>query len=157
MKNFVLVLCGTLLLDQISKSVVSSFMRPGESILVISDAVRITLVRNSGAAFGLLSGNRIPFIFTTILAVAALLFLLFQFRQRRADLSSSLVLVLGGALGNLVDRIRHGEVVDFLDVGWGGVRWPVFNVADIAVTVGVLLFCYRSVFSRRPPGETRAV
>jgi signal peptidase II len=150
LRNSLLVLCGTLLLDQVSKTIVSFLIQPGESVRVISDAVYITFVRNSGAAFGLLSGNRFPFVFTTIIAVAALLFLLHQFRRKRADLSMSLVLVLGGALGNLVDRVRLGEVVDFIDLGWKSVRWPVFNVADVAVTLGVVLFCYRSFFSRRP-------
>ncbi len=154
MRNSLLVLCGTLLLDQASKAVVSLLMQPGESAPIISGVVHVTFVRNSGAAFGLLSGNRVPFVFTTILAIVALLFLLFQFRQRRADLYSSLVLVLGGALGNLVDRVRLGDVVDFIDLGWKNVRWPVFNVADIAVTVGVLLFCYRSLFSRRTSDES---
>jgi signal peptidase II len=156
LRNSLLVLCGTLLLDQASKVVVSILMRPGESVPLISGVAHITLVRNSGAAFGLFSGNRIPFVFTTVLAIAALLFLLFQFRQRRADLSSSLVLVLGGALGNLVDRVRLGEVIDFIDLGWQNVRWPVFNVADIAVTAGVLLFCYRSLFTGRSPDEARS-
>jgi len=157
LRNSLFVLSGTLLLDQASKAIISLLMQPGESIPVIPDIFHLTFVRNSGAAFGLLSGNRTPFIFTTILAVVALVFLLFQFRKKRADLSFSLVLVLGGALGNLVDRVRLGEVVDFIDLGWRQVRWPVFNVADIAVTVGVLLFCYRSIFSRRITGGAQTV
>lgn len=148
------MLFGTLLLDQASKIVVLLLMEPGESIPLLSDYVHITFVRNSGAAFGLLSGNRIPFVFTTSLAIVALLFLFFQSRRKRTDLSSSLVLVLGGALGNLIDRIRLSEVVDFIDLGWKNVRWPVFNVADVAVTAGVFLFCYRSISARRPRDES---
>jgi signal peptidase II len=144
------VLLGTLLLDQVSKLAILLLMQPGESIPLLSDLVRITFVRNSGAAFGLLSGNRIPFLLTTCLAIAALLFLLFRSRGSGAHISSYLVLVLAGAVGNLIDRLRLGEVVDFIDIGWKNVRWPVFNLADAAVTVGVLLFLYRSLFRRRP-------
>ncbi len=60
-----------------------------------------------------------------------------------------LVLVLGGAVGNLADRVRLGEVVDFIDMGLGFHRWPVFNVADIAITAGVVLFCYHSIFTSK--------
>ena len=152
MRKLLFVLLGTLLLDQVSKFAVFLLMEPGESIPLLSDFVRLTFVRNSGAAFGLLPGNRIPFLFTTFLAIAALLFLLFRSRRTGAGISSYLVLVLAGATGNLIDRLRLGEVVDFVDVGWKNVRWPVFNVADAAVTVGVLLFLYRSLFGRRPAG-----
>ncbi|UCF78931.1 MAG: signal peptidase II [Candidatus Eiseniibacteriota bacterium] len=156
MRNLLLLLCGTLLLDQASKALASLLMQRGESIKVISDAVRLTLVHNSGAAFGLLSGNRVPFVLTTLFAVAALVFLLTQLRKRRTDVSLPLVLVLGGALGNLIDRVRFGEVVDFIDLGWKNVRWPVFNVADIAVTLGVALFCYRTIFQKRPSDRSAA-
>ena len=152
MRKLLFVLLGTLLLDQVSKFAVFLLMQPGESIPLLSDFVRLTFVRNSGAAFGLLPGNRTPFLFTTFLAIAALLFLLFRSRRTGAGISSYLVLVLAGATGNLIDRLRLGEVVDFVDIGWKNVRWPVFNVADAAVTVGVLLFLYRSLFRRRPAG-----
>ena len=152
MRNLFFVLLGTLLLDQVSKLAVLLFMQTGESISLLSDVVRLTFVRNSGAAFGLLSGNRIPFLFTTFLAIVALLFLVVRSRRTRADLSFYLVLVLAGAIGNMIDRLRFGEVIDFIDIGGKNVRWPVFNVADSAVTVGVLLFLYRSLV-RRPDAE----
>jgi signal peptidase II len=152
LRNLFFVLLGTLLLDQVSKLAVLLFMQTGESISLLSDVVRLTFVRNSGAAFGLLSGNRIPFLFTTFLAIVALLFLVVRSRRTRADLSFYLVLVLAGAIGNMIDRLRFGEVIDFIDIGGKNVRWPVFNVADSAVTVGVLLFLYRSLV-RRPDAE----
>ena len=152
LRNLFFVLLGTLLLDQVSKLAVLLFMQTGESIPLLSDVVRLTFVRNSGAAFGLLSGNRIPFLFTTFLAIVALLFLVVRSRRTRADLSFYLVLVLAGAIGNMIDRLRFGEVIDFIDIGGKNVRWPVFNVADSAVTVGVLLFLYRSLV-RRPDAE----
>ena len=147
------VFLGTLLLDQVSKLAVLFLMQPGQSIPVLSDFVRITFVRNSGAAFGLLSGNSVAFLLLmTSLAIAALLFLLLRSRRSDAQTSCYLVLVVAGAVGNLLDRLRFGEVVDFIDVGWKNVRWPVFNVADSAVTVGVLLFLYHSLLRRRPAG-----
>jgi signal peptidase II len=149
LRKLLFVLLGTLLLDQISKLAILLFMQPGESIPLLSDFVRITFVRNSGAAFGLLSGNKMTFLFTSSLAIAALLFLFFRSRRTRADISSYLVLVIAGAIGNLIDRLRLGEVVDFVDIGWKNVRWPVFNVADAAVTVGVLFFLYRCLVRRR--------
>ena len=152
LRNLFFVLLGTLLLDQVSKLAVLLFMQTGESISLLSDVVRLTFVRNSGAAFGLLSGNRIPFLFTTFLAIVALLFLVVRSRRTRADLSFYLVLVLAGAIGNMIDRLRFGEVIDFIDIGGKNVRWPVFNVADSAVTVGVLLFLYRSLV-RRPDAK----
>jgi signal peptidase II len=127
-------------------------MQPGESVPVISDFARLTFVRNTGTVFGLLSGNNLPLIFTTLIATAALVFLVWRSRKSDGRLTFPLVLVLAGALGNLADRLRLGQVVDFLDLGVGHVRWPVFNVADIAVTVGVVLFCYRSIFSERRSG-----
>ena len=149
MKRLVIVLCSVLLLDQASKAAALLLMRRGESIPVISDFVRLTLVQNSGAAFGMLSGNNLPLILTTLLAAAAVVFLIFRAKKTGSRLSMPLVLVLGGALGNLADRVRLGEVVDFIDMGWKLHRWPVFNVADVAITAGVVLFCYHSIFTTK--------
>jgi signal peptidase II len=150
LKTLLFVLSGTLLLDQVSKLVVLRLMQPGQSIPILTDFVRLTSVRNSGVVFGFLAGHRTPLIFTTFLTILVLLFLVFRSRRSRAGASFSLVLVLAGAIGNLIDRLRLGAVVDFIDVGWKSVRWPVFNVADAAVTVGVLLFLYHSLLTRHP-------
>jgi signal peptidase II len=149
LKRLLTVVCSVLLLDQASKAAVLLLMRRGESIPVVSDFVRLTLVQNSGAAFGMLSGRNLPLVLTTLLAAAAVAFLILRSRRRGSPFSFPLTLVLGGALGNLADRVRLGEVVDFIDVGWRLHRWPVFNVADIAITAGVVLFCYYSIFNRK--------
>ena len=149
LKRLVAVLCSVLLLDQASKAAVLLMMRPGSSIPIVSDFVRLTLVHNSGAAFGMLSGNNLPLAFTSVLAAAAVVFLIFRSKKTGDRFSVPLVFVLGGALGNLVDRVRLGEVVDFIDMGWKLHRWPVYNVADVAITVGVVLFCYRSIFTSK--------
>jgi signal peptidase II len=149
LKRLVAVLCSVILLDQASKAAVLHLMRRGESIPIISDFVRLTLVQNSGAAFGMLSGDSLPLILTSLLAAVAVTVLIFRSKQAGSQLSMPLVLVLGGAVGNLADRVRLGEVVDFIDIGLRLHRWPVFNVADIAITVGVVLFCYHSIFTSR--------
>jgi len=149
LKRLLIVVCSVLLLDQASKFAVLLLMRRGESVPVVSDFVRLTLVQNSGAAFGMLSGRNLPLVLTTLLAAAAVVFLILRSRRQGSPFSFPLTLVLGGALGNLADRLRLGEVVDFVDMGWKLHRWPVFNVADIAITAGVVLFCYHSIFSKK--------
>ncbi len=109
---------------------------------VWGSVVRLTLVYNPGAAFGLHVGAQSRWIFSA-LAVGALVVLWRMFRATRADDLRRVValgLVCGGAVGNLVDRMRSVRgVVDFIDIGIGGSRWPTFNVADIAVTCGAIL------------------
>ena len=107
---------------------------------VLGEFVRLTYTRNSGVAFGLGAGVRFPYY---LFSIVATLIILYMFLRRHVDSAArqvALALILGGALGNLVDRVRSGEVVDFIEVGWARWHWPVFNVADSAVTIGVLLF-----------------
>jgi signal peptidase II len=129
-------------LDVYSKWKVESSLTLYDPVPVIGDFFRLTYIFNRGAAFGLHLGESSRFIFLglAVLAVAVLFFMYrstpWSDRMRLFAIAS----VTGGAIGNLLDRIRSDRgVVDFLDFGLGGVRWPVFNVADIAVTVGALL------------------
>jgi len=123
--------------DQVTKTIVKQAMTLGESIPVIGDAVRITFVENDGIAFGLHVKNAV--IFTAISILACILIMVYLWKQRKegAWLKASLVLVLGGAIGNVIDRVLFGKVVDFIDVGYKTLRWPVFNVADSAVVIGM--------------------
>jgi len=107
---------------------------------IIGEFVRFTYVRNSGVAFGLGAGLPFPYYLFSIAAVLAILVLFLRGRVHGVGRRVALALILGGALGNLVDRLSTGLVVDFIDVGWGRWHWPVFNVADSAVSVGVVLF-----------------
>jgi signal peptidase II len=129
---------AALLADLATKEAVVRWLAPSSSINIIGDYVRITHVRNVGASFGLFPGNTHVLIAASSLAVLVVIYLAFRSRGRIPAMSF-LGLILGGALGNLYDRVRLGEVVDFIDVGFGSNRWPVFNVADIAVTAGVIL------------------
>lgn len=124
--------------DRISKVVVQRFLMPGEEIPLIKGIFHLTYVQNPGAAFGILPYRTGLFIAITTLV----LFLILTYGRKLADGSTVLEIAtgleLGGALGNLVDRISSGFVVDFLDFR----VWPVFNLADSAIVIGVLLFGY---------------
>lgn len=135
-----------LFLDQITKVYVDASMRLHESIPVIQGLFSITYVRNPGAAFGFLADASPPFraIFFVAVTVLAIILVVHYIWKSRADepfLTFALSLILSGAVGNLIDRVRLGEVIDFLDVYIGSTHWPAFNVADSAISVGaVILF-----------------
>ena len=139
---FALCAAVVVALDQLTKAVASSRLLLSEPVPVLGDAVRLTLVHNTGAAFGLFPGSRLPFIIVSSLAIAVVIYLFTREAYRGMTQRVLLGCILGGAIGNLVDRIRLGWVVDFIDVGLGSARWPVFNVADSAVTVGVILLAW---------------
>lgn len=129
-------------LDVGTKWLVQRSLNLGESVPVAGDLVRLTYVLNPGAAFGFSVGPHSRMIFG-LLAVCAAVLILAVVRQTppgEHPRLAALALILGGAFGNLVDRVRHaGGVVDFLDVGLGSFRWPIFNVADVGVTSGAVL------------------
>lgn len=127
-------LLGVLAVDQAVKAIVVANVEPGTSYRLFP-GVDITHIRNSGAAFGLFAGNGQVIFWVALVAVV--ITLLWFFGSRGASsvwYYVALGLIIGGAVGNLTDRIFRGNVVDYIDVGW----WPVFNVADIAVVVGVI-------------------
>ncbi|MFK5926805.1 MAG: signal peptidase II [Desulfuromusa sp.] len=139
---FALVAGISLLLDQLSKYYINSSFELGESKRVVSNFFHITYVRNPGAAFGILSDNaiRLPFFITiSILAALGILWYIRKISSEKRWQQLALGLILSGALGNLIDRIRFSEVVDFLDVHWYNYHWPAFNVADSAICVGVTI------------------
>jgi len=158
--TFLACAAAVLALDQLTKAIASAHLIPGEPLPLLGQFLRLTLVHNTGAAFGLFPGSRIPFILVSVLAIAVVLYLFARDAYRSLVNRILLGCILGGALGNLVDRIRWGRVVDFIDVGLGSVRWPVFNVADSAVTLGVILLAWNLARSGRtdtdlesPPGS----
>lgn len=145
-------------IDQITKALVASRMGLSESIPVIPGLLHFTYVRNTGMAFGLLSGADVPFktllvTLASILALAAVAY--YALRSPGSDPSTryGLTLILGGALGNIIDRVRLGYVIDFIDVFYGRSHWPAFNVADSAISVGVGLLVLDSLRKRAPEGE----
>jgi len=137
------VLVGVIVVsDALTKFVVQQSLILYHPVPVLGDFFRLTYIYNPGAAFGLSLGAYSRYIFL-VLTIVAVVVLFLWYRSTSEDDRLRLVAiasVTGGALGNLIDRVRSPRgVVDFLDVGVGAVRWPVFNVADIAVTIGAIL------------------
>jgi signal peptidase II len=133
---------STVVLDQVSKVQIMRSMRLHESIPVVQEFFSLTYIRNPGAAFGLLasSGQMFRLIFfglTSVFALGLLGMIFFRLRQEDWVGQLSIAAILGGAIGNLLDRMRFGEVIDFLDFYVNGYHWPAFNVADAAISVGV--------------------
>jgi signal peptidase II len=137
-----IVSCVVLILDQATKFYVDSHFRVHESLTVLPDFFHLTYVRNKGAAFGIFADSavRIPFFITvSLVAALGILWYMRRLRDEQRLLNFSLALIFAGAVGNLIDRVRLGEVIDFIDVHWYRYHWPAFNVADSAITVGVCL------------------
>lgn len=128
------------ILDQVTKVIVRRSMLLGQSIPVLGRVVQLTYVENPGIAFGIRVGNGSVFTILSILASIGVLIYLITHWNDHMGIKTGLTLILGGACGNLIDRILYRQVVDFIDVGIRGTRWPVFNVADSAVVVGMFIF-----------------
>ena len=131
-----------LFLDQASKIFIDRTMDLHSSITVVKNFFNITYIRNKGAAFGFLaeSSFRLPFfILISIIAGIVIIGIFRKLRPEQKLTAVSLSLIFAGALGNLIDRIRLGEVIDFIYVHWYEHYWPAFNVADSAICVGVFL------------------
>ena len=149
--TFSLVALAVVALDQVSKFFIRANMTPWQSIPE-EGFFRITYVTNIGGAFGILSNQAFLITLTAIVGVAAILLYARYPLFNRMLVKIALGLLLGGAVGNLIDRIRFGEVVDFIDVG----AWPVFNLADSAIVVGVIVIIFYLLFlSRREVGATK--
>jgi len=131
---------GVLALDQWTKHLATAALAGRPPVRVIGEYVQLTYALNSGVAFSLGAGSRFPFYLFSIAAAVVILWLFARGRVPRRGQQLALALILGGALGNLVDRISSGLVVDFVEIGVGRFHWPVFNLADSAVTVGVVMF-----------------
>lgn len=127
-------------LDRWTKRWASETLPYNQPLQVIGDWLRLTYTRNSGVAFGIGQGSGFPYYLFSLLAVAAILWLFLRRPEMGAGRTIALSLIFGGALGNLVDRLNGGEVVDFIEIGVARWHWPVFNIADMAVTTGVVLF-----------------
>jgi len=134
-----------LVADQLTKLYIDAGMRLYQSIPVFDDFFHITYIRNKGAAFSFLSHAswRLPFFIC--ISIVASLAILVAFRKLHDDqrlAQVSLAMIFSGAVGNLIDRLRLGEVIDFLDVHWYQHHWPAFNVADSLICVGVFLLAF---------------
>ena len=137
----VLISLAVIILDRVTKILVQSHLAEGESIPVVPGVMSLTYILNPGAAFGMLEHQRLFFILMTVAVIAVLIYFWRQ-DQRRSDCRPiGCSLFLGGAVGNLIDRIETGFVIDFFDFYF----WPIFNVADIFICVGVGLIVWNIV------------
>ncbi len=136
---------AVLFLDQLTKLVIRSGLSEGESIPLIGNILHISLVHNTGAAFGLFRHQTLILTGISILTFAAILFFYRRIAASGRILRVGFALIAGGSLGNLIDRLRFGYVVDFLDFR----VWPVFNIADSAITVGAILVLWKTLFTKR--------
>ena len=151
-----LVSAITVLLDQATKLQIMQSMRLHETIPVVPDFFSITYIRNPGAAFGILasSSNGFRLVFfglTSLFALVLLGTILYRLKPHDWGGQFSVAAVFGGAIGNLLDRVRFGEVIDFLDVYVGAYHWPAFNVADAAISVGVCFLAFHLAFDKHEP------
>ena len=128
------IIGGSILIDQIVKIIISSTMSVGETIPVIKDIFHFTYIRNEGAAFGMLSEHRWVFMIISTVALIIMSVYLFKFCKERMLTKIGLALVIGGGIGNMIDRIFLGYVVDFIDCRF--INFAVFNGADSFVCVG---------------------
>jgi signal peptidase II len=141
---YVWIAMAVVVADQVTKLLVGRFMTLHESWTVVEGLARLTYVQNRGAAFGVLSDADLPYqsvLFSAVSLAALVAIAVYAWRlppHTRLP-QTALALVMGGALGNLVDRARLGYVIDFVDVYWGRYHWPAFNVADASISVGVCL------------------
>lgn len=148
----IVIAATVLILDQFTKLYIVSRFTLYESVTILENFFNITYILNPGAAFGIFSERtadfRIPFFLTlSFLAVVGMVFFYKSVTERLLRIAVSLI--LGGAVGNMIDRARLGEVIDFIDVHWYDSHWPAFNVADAAITIGVGLLILDMVIKEK--------
>jgi signal peptidase II len=150
---FLLIVIAIGALDQLSKFTIEKSVGLYQKVVCVENFFSLIHLRNRGAAFGFLAGfdSRLVLVFfivLTLIAMAAILFLFIHLPQRQYVSEIALSLIFAGALGNFIDRIRIGEVVDFLDFHWYQYHWPTFNIADSSITVGVVLYILNLLYSK---------
>ncbi|PYS50789.1 MAG: signal peptidase II [Acidobacteria bacterium] len=155
---YLLLVIATLILDRWTKAWIQNRFELNASATVIDGLFNITYVRNTGVAFGIFSSISSPaksLLLSIFTAFAAILVITYSVRSsaRNRLLQVALALILGGALGNLYDRLAYGYVVDFLELYFRTYHWPSFNVADSAISIGVLLLALE-IFRNESPGRT---
>ncbi len=146
----IIIAAIVVILDQISKLICVNNMELGQSFEIIPGILKFTHIQNKGAAFGMLSDNRWVFMIISVIVIIAMIVALKYFKPSHKLYYISISMILGGGIGNMIDRVRLGYVVDFVDFcAFDFWKW-VFNVADIAVTVGCILFIVYLIFYDRP-------
>ncbi|WMJ75990.1 MULTISPECIES: signal peptidase II [unclassified Sedimentibacter] len=144
-----IVFAASILLDQLSKVWAIDVLMDGSSIKVIGDFLRFTYAENRGAAFSILQDQRMFFIIITIVMLGVLSYVFFKTKNISWLSRLSIAMIAGGAIGNFIDRVRFGYVVDFIDVRFGSFyNFPIFNIADSFVVCGTILMVILILFNR---------
>lgn len=160
-RGFYLWIAGAIVaLDQVTKALVDRYMDLHESHTIVEGLARLTYVQNRGAAFGILSDADLPyqsvlFSVISILALGAIAVYAWKLPITSRLPQAALALIMGGAVGNLLDRMRLGYVIDYVDVYWGRHHWPAFNVADSAISIGVALLVLDILKNPQPDSEAQ--
>jgi len=156
-KYFKLLVIGgiIILLDQFTKELILRYLPFNRTIPVIKGFFNITHIHNPGGAFGLMANlsptlRTIIFLFISSLAVGIIFYFYKKTPAKYSLLAAAFALIFGGAIGNLIDRVRFGMVIDFLDFYVGKLHWPAFNIADSAITIGIGIFLYHLLFKKMP-------
>ena len=138
-KAVILLLTALVILiaDQLTKALVVANLAIGERARLLGDVVQVWHAQNRGAAFSLFQGGTVVFLVVSVLSIGMVAYFHRSLRDRTPWLHVVLGIILGGTLGNFIDRLRQGYVTDWLSVGIGDTRWPTFNVADSSVVVGI--------------------
>jgi signal peptidase II len=156
---FYLVALVIVIGDQVSKMAILKTVPLNGSVPVIPRVLLLTHTRNTGGAFSLFQAGNSVFIIVAAVAILALIYAYHRFQRGHLMVSGALALALGGAIGNLFDRVRFGHVIDFFDLhaGTGHTVWPIFNVADSAITVGIILLAWHFLFTKEHSHKARPV
>ena len=150
---YLFIILFEVLLDQFSKQIVTAYLDLYQKVEVIPSFFNLTYVQNYGAGFSILEGQRFLFLFITIVAIIIFSYMLYKGKNSHIVYKTSLLLILGGTLGNFIDRIVHTYVVDFLDFIIFGYDFPVFNIADYFLTIGVILLLIYTLFIEGKNGK----
>lgn len=158
MKPAVLLLTALVILvaDQLTKGLVVANLAIGERVRLVGDLVQVLHAQNRGAAFSLLQGGAILFVVVSVLSLGMVAYFHRSLRGRGWWVHLVLGVILGGTLGNFVDRLRQGYVTDWLSIGIGDLRWPTFNVADSSIVVGIGVLVLYLLLTTQSPREAAA-
>jgi len=149
-----IVFLGIIALDQSTKLIIQQTLPLHQKVEIISGFFNLIHVRNTGGAFGIFGGEKGPmgsvlFVVASLIAVGILVILFLRVKEHEKTLTFSLALLLSGAIGNLIDRVSYGEVVDFLDFHVSSYHWPAFNIADSAISIGIGLMALELLIKER--------
>jgi len=154
--TYLLMVAGlVVVMDQITKALILGYLPLYNSITVVPGFFNIIHIHNPGGAFGFLADQgsgvrKTVFLFVSFLAVCLIFWFYKKTPMTHRILATGFAMIFGGAIGNLIDRVRFGKVVDFLDFYIGNLHWPAFNIADSAITVGIGIFILHIVFKKLP-------